>query len=254
MHTFIRLNNEDEALIQTKVLDDQHVQLMEIPRQAGVNIYDVVSYDPATLREEANGVSYLLSNIIEPSGYRAYLTWGIVHKPRDFYKWNLTMQRKQMIVQVDEWVKRRVRHILIALPAHLSSLEALAFFNRHARFVEIVCPLLAAHANDLDRAKSDLERAYAWGAPEAELTLAVAEYFEEQNLVDEAMPFWERLAHDLMPTSVAMRERIAISYARLGVYPQAAHEFDYAADLVQDPEHKARLEQARDLMWKQSIV
>lgn len=254
MHTFIRLNDEDGAIVRAEILDDHRAKLVEIPRQAGLNIYDVVRYEAASQREEPNGVSYLLSKIIEPSGYRAYLTWAIVHQPRNFYKWNLTMQRKQMIIQVDEWVNRRVRNIIVALPPHLSSLAALAFFNRHANLVEIVCPLLAAHANDLDRAKSDLERAYAWGAPEAELTLAVAEYFEEQNLVDEAMPFWERLAHDLMPTSVAMRERIAISYARLGVYPQAAHEFDYAADLAQDPEHKAQLERARDLMWKQSIV
>ena len=254
MRISIRLSGAEPEMVLAQAVGDCHAQLLDIPRATGANIYDVVRYDLESRQQEEDGISYRMLEVVEPSGYRAYLTWAVIHKPRQFHQWRSKIQRKQIVIQVGEWVNRRVRHLIIALPPDLSALEALVLFNRHSAMSEIICPLLAAHANDLDRAKSDLERTFAWGAPKAELTLAVAEAFEQMKRLDEAMPFWERLAHDLMPDSASMRERIAISYARLGAYPQAAHEFDYAAFLTEEPDHRRRLEQARDLMWKRSKI
>lgn len=248
MQILIRVDEEKNELVQAKGLGNDRARLLDIPLRADVNIYDVVSYDAQSGRKEEEGMSYGLGKVVQKSGYRAYLTWAVIHKPQAFYEWCRTMGRKQIVIRLADWVTSGVRNLIIALPPNLTALQSLIFFNRHIRQAEIVCPLLAAHADDLDRTKSDLERAIAWGGPDIELTFAIAEAFEEMGQWDESQPFWERLAH-ATPTLAVTRERLAINYAHLAAYPQAAIEFDRAADLTDDPHHRQRLQQARDMMW-----
>ncbi|MDQ4078553.1 MAG: hypothetical protein M3220_20220 [Chloroflexota bacterium] len=253
MQLLIRFDDDEEGMVRAEAMGADLARLSEIPAVEDVEIYDVVRYDPASKREEPDGVSYRMEELVEPSDYRSYLVWAILHRPKEFVRWNEQMEEEGIIVEPGAWVTEQVRILRVALPSQLSALEALVRFNRHSRSVEVISPLLAAHADDLDRAKSDLERAVAWGANDVELTYDVAEAFEEEGHWDEAMPFWERLAH-MLPTSAAAREHLAASYAHLGVYHMAATEFDRAADLTDDPTHRARLIAARDLMWERSKV
>lgn len=241
-----------EEWVWAEVLDDGQARLLGIPRSETLNVRDVVRYDP-TSASEVDGVQrYWVQGVVEPSGYRAYLAWVVLHRPAQVEEWLAAMAEVRILVSFGEWVTEgEVRQATVALPPDLSALAALVRFNRHAPQVEIVCPLLAAHADDMERTKSDLERAVAWGGPDAELTFALAEAFEQQSEWDEACVFWERLAHAL-PTLPAAQERLAIAYAHLGVYPHAATAFDRAATLTDDPDHRRRLEAARDLMWDRS--
>ncbi len=249
MRILIRLN-EDE-MVWAEELDGNLARLVEIPLSATANIYDVVRYSPYSVRVERDGASYRMEAIEEPSGYRAYLTWAVLHRPDAFVAWQEQMAEQQIVVDPAAWISNSVRNLIVAMPPYVSSLEILALFNRHAPTVEIICPLLAAHADDLDRAKSDLDRAVAWGGPDAELTFAIAEAFEEAQRWDEAVTFWERLVHTMRGFGPA-HERLATTYARLGVFTVAAAEFDRAADLTEDPEHRRRLVAARDLMIDRS--
>lgn len=251
MRILIRLD-ENETLWAEELPGNQ-ARLLEIPLSASANVYDVVRYSPYSIKPEKDGASYALEAIEEPSGYRAYLTWAVLHKPKEFETWRETMEAQQMVVEPAAWLTDAVRNLIIALPPYVSSLETLALFNRNAPTVEIVCPLLAAHADDLDRAKSDLDRAVAWGGPDPELTFAIAEAFEAAQRWDEAVGFWERLVNAL-PDLSAARERLAVAYARLGVFTMAANEFDRAADLSDDAGHRRRLVAARNLMVERSKV
>lgn len=247
---WIRLGEEQ---VRAEALGAGRARLLAIPRSEQATLYDVVRYEPASREQGEAGDSFAFLGVAEPSGFRAYLSWAVLHRPREFVAWRLEMERLGVVVEADRWVTEQVRTLIVALPPSLSALEALVRFNRHARSVELLCPLLAAHANDLDRAKSDLDRVVALGLPDGELTYALAEAFEEQREWDAAVTFWERLAH-LLPTTVAARERLALAYARLGVPTMAAAEFDRAADLAEESEHRQRLLAARDLMWEQSRV
>ncbi len=242
-----------EERVRAEALGEGRARLLAIPRGEQAALYDVVRYDPASRAPDEAGDSFALQEVVEPSGFRAYLSWAMLHRPRDFVQWRLEMERVGVVVEADAWLSGTVRTLILALPPSLSALEALVRFNRHARTVEVLCPLLAAHADDLDRAKSDLERVVALGLPDAELSYALAEAFEEQGAWDAAVTFWERLAH-LLPTTVAARERLALAYAHLGVPTMAAAEFDRAADLAEEATHRQRLLAARDLMWEQSRV
>src|SRR5690606_10584908 len=113
--------------------------------------------------------------------------------------------------------KRGVIGMWVAIPPQMSPLSALVQANRAARTVEIIVPLLAADADDLDRAKSDLERAVGWGASDVALSSALGESFEAHGRLDEAVQFRQRLTH-LLPDDVDTRARLAATYARLGVF------------------------------------
>ncbi|MGH2543690.1 MAG: tetratricopeptide repeat protein [Ardenticatenaceae bacterium] len=254
MDIFIRFSDDDELVLalEDEEENEHELLLIEIPRSNAANFLDRVRYDPASAREEPGGISYLMEEVVDPSDYRCYLTWAILHRPTDFLAWIDKIEETNILLFPADWIANSlVRRLQVAIPGSVSDLEALVTFNRHARTVEIVCPLLAAHANDLERAKSDLERAIAWGANDAELTYALAEAFEGQRQWDAAMPFWERLAH-ILPDVADAHERLAINYARLDVYSLAASEFDRAAYLTDDPAQRERLEAARDLMWERS--
>jgi tetratricopeptide (TPR) repeat protein len=249
---WIRTDEEAGDRVDAEQLDEDRARLLEIPASGRASIYDVVRFDPESEVLRDGRSTYQMREIVEPSGYQGYLCWALLHKPQEFAAWRGRMEESGIVVQPGEWATTsQVRVLFLALPPSVGALRALAFFNRHAQQAEVICPLLAAHADDLDRAKSDLERAVAWGAPDAELTYAVAEAFEEMKRWDESMAFWERLAH-ILPELAEARERLAISYARLEVFPLAATEFDRAAHLTDDPEKRRRLEGARDLMWERS--
>jgi tetratricopeptide (TPR) repeat protein len=248
---WIRTDEETGDRVDAERLDGERARLLEIPASGRASIYDVVRFDPASEVLIDGRSTYQMSELLEPSGYQGYLCWALLHRPQEFGAWRGRVEESEIVVQPGGWATSRVRILFLALPPHLGPLQALAFFNRHAQQAELICPLLAAHADDLDRAKSDLERAVAWGAPDAELTYAVAEAFEEMKRWDESMAFWERLAH-ILPEVAEARERLAISYARMEVFPLAAAEFDRAAHLTDDPEKRRRLEGARDLMWERS--
>ncbi len=251
MSIWLRLGEEEAEQVRAERVGPDRARLLEIPVSDGATIFDIVRYDPASAQAEREGSSYSFLSVVEPSGYRPYLLWAILHRPAEFDAWRAGMESRGLVVQPAARLRDGLRHLLIALPPALSALGALVLFNRHAPTVEIVCPLLAAHADDLDRARSDLERAVAWGGRDAELTYALAEAFEAQSQWDAAVTFWERLAHTL-PSFAAARERLALSYAHLGVFPLAAAEFDRAAELTADATHRARLHAARDLMWDRS--
>ncbi|MBA3533677.1 MAG: hypothetical protein H0T73_17305 [Ardenticatenales bacterium] len=247
----IRVGEQGEEVILAEPLGQDLARLLDSPMSNVGALYDVVRYDPSSAQRSDQGMIYRMVEVTAPSGYRAYLTWAVHHKPQQVERWQEELEKEGIVIRPHEWVNDRVRQLIIALPPTLSALEALVRFNRTSPTVEIVCPLLGAHADDLERAKSDLERAVAWGGLDAPLTYAIAEAFEEMSRWDEAMPFWERLAHTL-PSYASARERLALNYARLGVFPHAATEFDRAAHLTDDPEHRRRLEAARDLMWERS--
>jgi tetratricopeptide (TPR) repeat protein len=251
MRILIRLDEKEK--VWAEELTGNLARLLEIPLSASANVYDVVRYSPYSIKPETDGASYALEAIEEPSGYRAYLTWAVLHKPKEFERWREGMEAEGIVIEPAAWITDTVRNLIIAGPPYVSSLETLARFNRHSPTVEIICPLLAAHADDLDRAKSDLDRAVGWGGPDPELTFAIAEAFEEAQRWDEAAGFWERLVNAL-PNLSAARERLAVSYARLGVFIMAANEFDRAAELSEDAEHRRRLVAARDLMVERSKV
>lgn len=251
MRIQIQYGEAGDEWVWAEALGDGQARLLEIPSREMLNVMDVVRYDLHSLAEGEEAPRYWLEGVVEPSGYRTYLAWAVLHRPAQVEAWQAALREAGIIVSLGAWRTEEVRQISLALPPQLSALAALVRFNRHGPQVELVCPLLAAHADDMERAKSDLERAVAWGGPDAELTFALAEAFEQQGEWDEACVFWERLAHAL-PTLPAAQERLAIAYAHLGVFPHAATAFDRAATLTDDPDHRRRLEEARDLMWDRS--
>jgi tetratricopeptide (TPR) repeat protein len=249
----IRVGDEHEReVILAEVLGENRARLIAIPiRQQWLGIFDVVQYEPASAQAEGNGTSYALVTVHQHSGYRAYPAWGVMHRPRDYDSWVTEVENGGVVIQEGHWATGSVRQLWVAVPPQMSILSALIRFNRAARTVEIIAPTLAADADDLDRAKSDLERAVAWGGSDSELTYALAMTWERQERIDEAITFWERLSH-LLPDDISVRERLAANYARLGVFPHAALEFDRAATLAEDSDVRLRLEAARDLMWQKS--
>lgn len=245
-------DGRERELILAEAIGDHRARLIAIPtHHEWLGIFDVVQYDPASAMDEGNGSSYALVAVQDHSGYRAHQAWAIHHRPRDYEQWVTEQEKAGIVIQEGQWATRTVRQLWVAMPPQMSVLSALIRFNRAARMIEIISPTLAASADDLDRAKSDLDRAVAWGGSDAELTYALAMTWESQERIDEAITFWERLSH-LLPDDISVRERLAANYARLGVFPHAALEFDRAATLAEDPTLRLRLEAARDLMWQKS--
>ncbi len=242
----------DQEFIVAEEIANHSARLIQIPmRHTWLSIFDIVHYDPASAAETDHGTSYPLQTVLEHSGYSAFPTWAVHHRAGHYEEWAAEQEVAGIVVQEGEWITRAVRKIWVAIPPGMSVLSALIRFNRAARTIEIIAPTLAAAADDLDRAKSDLERAVAWGASDTELTYALAMNWESQEQIDDAIVFWERLSY-LLPDDVSVRERLAASYARLGVFPHAAAEFDRAATLAEDPAVRLRLEAARDMMWQKS--
>jgi hypothetical protein len=187
------------------------------------------------------------------SQHRLYHAYAIIHRPKEWVGWKGRIEEQGVTIEAGKWLGEQVRDLTFELPPPMSPLAALTLFRQHAQVVEIVAPLLAAAADDLERAKSDLDRAVAMGASDAELTYAIATSFEARDEWDAAVTFWERLSH-ILPDVPATREHLAIAYARLGVFVMAATEFDRAAQLAEEPEHREKLLKARDLMKEQSRV
>lgn len=245
-------DDNDQEWLLAEDLGNHQARLIAIPtRHEWLALFDVVLYDPASAQAESRGTSYALVSVQKHSGYRAYPAWAVHHRPRDYEKWVTAQEKGGIVIQEGHWATNTVRELWVALPPQITAFSALIRFNREARTIEIIAPTLAADADDLDRAKSDLERAVAWGGSDADLTYALAMNWEQQDRIDEAITFWERLSH-LLPDDISVRERLAANYARLGVFPHAALEFDRAATLAEDPTVRLRLEQARDLMWQKS--
>ncbi len=243
---------EAQEMVLAEDMGNHHARLIAIPtRHEWLAIFDVVQYNPAPVESSNSGNCHALVAVQEHSGYRSFQAWAVLHRPREYEKWVAEMEAGGIVIQEGHWATGNVRRIWVAIPPQMSPLTAWVRFNRANRTVEIISPLLAAHADDLDRAKSDLERAVAWGGSDTELTHGLAMTWEEQERIDEAITFWERLSH-LLPDDIAVREHLAANYARLGVFPHAALEFDRAATLAEDPGIRLRLEQARDLMWEKS--
>jgi hypothetical protein len=114
MRILIRLN-EDE-MVWAEELDGNLARLVEIPLSATVNIYDVVRYSPYSVRMERDGPSYRMEAIEEPSGYRAYLTWAVLHRPDAFVAWQEQMAEQQIVVDPAAWITNSVRNLIVALP------------------------------------------------------------------------------------------------------------------------------------------
>lgn len=242
---------ETGAPVRAERLSGGRARLLEIPPVDGAELHDIVRYEPEPAEPVEGAPAHQVAEILAPGGFRTYLAWALVHQNDQIGSWRAHLAERQILLRFLEPVSRDVRQMALALPETLPALQALTLLNRLARTVEVICPLLAAHANEIDRAKADLERAVGWGAPDAELTYAVAEALERQGEWDAAQPFWERLAN-ILPEWGPAHERLALNYAHLGVFPHAAAAFDRASLLQEDPDHRARLEAARDLMWERS--